>query len=177
MAERYLKRRTSTAVKSRYFIINKRLHRILKVNRPANLVEAWSFDEGQKVILLYSEYRAKAQKCLRTKDAANVLNVSRRTLAGVLYSGAIREPARTAPYGNMSPDAKRVHWWSLENILEAHDYMMTIHVGRPRKDGQINPNQKLPTRAEVIARMNDEVVLYTLGSDGIYDPVYEPPKF
>lgn len=178
MAERYLKRRNkSVAVNSKYFIINKRLHRILRINRPANLVEAWCFKDEQKVTMLYSEYRMKAEKCLRTKDAAKVLNVSRRTLVSALQSGAIHEPERMKPFGNMSENTKQTHYWTLENILEAHEYMLTVHVGRPRKDGEITPNQRLPTRAEVIARMNNEVVLYTLGDDGVFDPIYEPPKF
>ena len=176
MAQRYLKRSTK-APNNKFFFIDRRLHRILRINRPANLVEAWSFEDHEKVTLLYTDYRQKSVRAFRTKEAATILNVSRKTLDRAWMNGNIHRPVQSYPIGNQNPDNHHPYWWGLWNILEAHEYMLTVPQGRPRKDGLVMPNQRLPTRAEVIARAGNEVVLFSKSDAEHYIPVYSPPEF
>lgn len=159
----------------KYFFIDHRLHRVLRVNSPANLMEAWSFEEDCKVTLLYTDYRKLAKKAVTTQVAADVLNVSKRTLTRLIEAGDIKEPARSYPIGNKE-SPMRYAWWGLEDILDAHTVLLTKHYGRPRHDGGITPNQNLPTRAEVIAKMTDQMVLYAKDGDR-FVPTYLPPQF
>jgi hypothetical protein len=178
MAERYLKRSAQEKPR-KFFFINKRLHRILKINRPANLVEAWCYDDGCKVTLLYSEYKTKSQKAVSIKEAAAMLNIHKDTIKNAMYSNSIHRPQHSYPIGSMSKDSVRAttYWFSLENLLETWEYLMTVHQGRPRYDGEIMPNQRLPTRAELIARFQGEVVLFSRSDAEHYVPLYSPPTF
>jgi hypothetical protein len=91
-------------------------------------------------------------------------------------AGQIRHPERAYPFDNPNTD-RGYAFWSEDNLMELHDYLMTVHVGHPRKDGEITPNQKLPTKAEISARMNNTKTLYIQTDDGTFVPLYEPPKF
>jgi hypothetical protein len=94
----------------------------------------------------------------------------------MVESGAIHEPSRSYPLDKTIP-RKGKSFWGEHNLLEMHDYLMTVHVGRPRKDGLITPSQRYATRAEIIAKMNGSNTLYIQGDDGQFIPVYDPPKF
>lgn len=178
MAERYLKR-SEKAKPRKFFFINKRLHRILKINRPANLVEAWCYADACKVTILYTEYKTKGEKAVSITEAAKLMNTSKDTIKRAIYSESVHRPQQAYPIGNMNKNSLRAksYYLSLENLLEIWEYQMTVHQGRPRYDGEIMPNQRLPTRAELIARFSDEVVLFSRSDAEHYVPLYSPPKF
>lgn len=174
-SKRYQKRpRQKNPKLGKYFFIDRRLHKVLRVNAPANLMEAWSFEEDCKVTLLYTDYRKLAKKAITTEKAAQILNVSKRTLTRAIAGGHIKEPKRSHPLKETS--TMRYLWWGLEDILAVHEYLLTKHYGRPRHDGGITPNQNLPTRAEIIAKMTDQMVLYAKEGDR-FVPTYLPPQF
>lgn len=175
MAERYLKRKRRRYDRSHFFI-DKRLHRVLKRNIPANLVEAWSYEDHAKVTFLYTDYQKKSVVAYRTKEVSDMLNISTRTMKRMMFGGHIRLPSQSYPIFDQV-SKRQEYWWGLWNILEAHEYLLTVHVGRPRRDGAITPNQKLPTRAELIAKVNQEVVLFSTEDALTYVPQYRPPQF
>lgn len=177
MAERFLKRKQRKSGKA-YFFIDKRLHRVLKRNIPANLVEAWSFEDHAVVKFLYTDFQKKCVPAYRTKEVADMLNVSTRTLKRMLAGDNVRLPVKSYPIGNQTAsEHNSAYWWGLWNILEAHEYLLTVHYGRPRKDGEITPNQRMPNRAEVIARAERQVVLFSKEDAQTYVPQYRPPQF
>ena len=175
-SKRYLKEPRKKKVKlGKYFFIDRRLHKVLRTNAPANLMEAWSFEENCKVTLLYTDYRKLAKKAVSTGQAAEILNVSKRTLTRAIKAGGIVEPKRSSTLNDTNYSIQNM-WWSLEDMLSVHDYLLGKHLGRPRHDGGVTPNQNLPTRAEVIAKMTDQMVLYAKEGDR-FVPTYLPPQF
>lgn len=178
MARRYsTKTVKNKRLTGKFFFIDEKLYRVIRTNAPANLIEAWDYEAIERVNLLYSDYRTKAKRAVTTKVAADIMNVSKRTLIRAYVGGHIREPVQSYPIGNQSPNTYETRWWGVHNLLEAHEYFMTVHRGRPRHDGVIVPNQNLPTRAEIIAKMQNETVFYVKGEGDRFIPVYEPPKF
>lgn len=178
MAKRYLKEKKKKNLKlGKYFYIDQNLYKVIKTNAPANLMEAWSFKDNSKVTLLYTDYRKLAKKAVRTSEAASILGVSTRTLKRLCQRGDIPEPQCSIriDWEGAALEGK-YYWWSLQDIINAYEFLLTVHVGRPRKDGAIQPNQNLPTRAEIIAKMSDQVILYTKEGDK-YVPAYSPPQF
>ena len=161
----------------KFFFLDEKLYRVLRINQPANLLEAWDYEGIQRVNMLYSDYRTNAKRAVTTKVAADIMNVNKRTLVRAYVGGHIKPPVQSYPIGTQHPDGYEVRWWGVHNLLDAHDYFMTVHRGRPRKDGVIVPNQNLPTRAEIIAKMQNETVFYVKGEGDRFIPVYEPPKF
>ena len=159
-----------------YFFWDQRLHKVIRINRPANLVDAWDYEARKRVSLLYSDFRIKAKKAVSTGEAARIMHCSPKTIFRILDMKAIHPPSSSYPLHN--PDSDRFkQWWGEHNLLELHDYLMTVHVGRPRKDGLITPSQRYPTRAEIIAKMNDTNTMYIKSDEGTFVPVYDPPKF
>jgi hypothetical protein len=159
-----------------FFFWDKQLHKVIRINRPANLVDAWSFEEGKRVSILYSDFRTKAKPAMRGTEAAAILRMSKRSLYKAWQEGNINAPVKSYPIGNPESD-RYIRWWGEHNIMEAHEYFLTIHFGRPRKDGTINPRQTLPSRAELRARLNNEITFYVQSDEGEFVPVWEPPKF
>lgn len=103
------------------------------------------------------------------------MNITTRSLQRYVDDGAIKHPQTHYPLEN--PNSRRFAFWSEEDLLSLHDYLMTVHYGRPRKDGIVVPNQRLPTKAEIRAKMNNSHTLYIQSDDGTFVPLYEPPKF
>jgi len=159
-----------------FFYWEKRLHKVLRINKPANLVDAWSFSEHKSVSILYSDFRQHAGKAITTVAAARLMNVHKMTLFRAWHNGNIHEPEKSYPLieGSTKPG---VHYWGEHNMLELHDYMMTVHRGRPRNDGMVIPYQNLPTRAELIGLMNNTQPVYIKDEDGKFIPLFKPPTF
>lgn len=159
-----------------YFFWDQRLHKVIRISRSNNLVAAWDYEARKRVSFLYSDYRVKAKRAVSLGEAAKIMHCSARTIQNALIAQAIREPAKRYPIEN--PDSIRFwYMWGEHNLLELHDYFMTLHRGRPRKDGLITPSQHYATKAEIIAKMNFANTLYIKSDDGAFVPVYDPPKF
>ena len=157
----------------RHFFWNGQLHKVLHVNRPANLVDAWNYAEDKRVTLLYSDYRIHAKAAVRSGRAAQILNMTKRSLLKSWAEGHI-EPPPIVPLANSD---RYMRLWGEEHIMAAHDYFLSLHRGRPRKDGYVRPSKSLPSKAEVRALLNNTTVFYVKDSDGEFIPVWEPPKF
>jgi hypothetical protein len=163
--------------KNKYFFLDKELHKVLTALAPANLLEAWNYPQHKRVTMLYSDYSSLTQRAVKTAEAAKIINVKPLTMYRAIEAGGIRQPCKTYKISNPDAEWNRRYYWGLHNLLELHDYLMTVHVGRPRKDGAIVPNQRITSKAAIIAAMTDEKILYVKGEGNIYVPVYEPPTF
>jgi hypothetical protein len=161
--------------KVRFFFWNGQLHKVLRISYPQNLVEAWCFSEKKTVALLYSDWKRNAGLALRTMQVGKMLNISREAIERTLHQDEIREPERS--YALDGRYRYRDMWWSEANVLELHDALMNRHVGRPRKDGKITPNQKLPTTAEIKAMFRNQETLYAKTIDGTFVPMFDGPKW
>jgi hypothetical protein len=50
--------------------------------------------------------------------------------------------------------------------------MATIHSGRPRADGRINPRKDVPNEKELRSLIGKDIMLYTQNKDGEFIPVW-----
>lgn len=160
--------------KSRIFFWEGKLHRVLRINYPANLVEAWRYEDRRRVTLLYTDWRENAGKALRHTEAAKLIRLRPETLNSYIRDGLIKEPQRS--YALDSGKDGWVRWWSEKDMLELHDFLMSRHMGAPRHDGQITPMQKLPSRAEILAAFNESQPVYIRTETGEMIPLFKPPK-
>lgn len=159
-----------------FFFWDKQLHKVLRINRPANLVDAWNFPEKKRVSILYSDFRLHAQRAYTGTEAARLLNMTKRNLYKAWQDGNINAPVKSYPIHNPTSD-RYIRWWGEHNIMEAHDFFMTVHYGRPRHDGIIVPRQTLPTKAEIKAKISNSATLYVQTDEGAFVPLWDPPKF
>jgi hypothetical protein len=160
----------------RHFYFNNDLHRILRINRPANLVEAWNYRIEKPVTLLYSDWKRDGEKAYLSHEVANLLNVHKDTLKRIRREGHIRQPQRSHPLGGTSQRPGNL-WWSKKDITEALEYLLTVHQGHPRKDGKITSRATLPSMAELKAKLNNVPTLYVKTASGEFVPTFERPRF
>lgn len=162
-------------LKGRFFFWNGKIHKVLRINRPANLVDAFRFEDRTLVTLLYSDYRQHAGRALSHKDAAKLIRLKTDTLNQYIYDGKIPELQKTFA---LDGEARRAwnRWWSEEDMLKLHDFLMSQHRGQPRKDGKITPMQHLPTRAEIVAAFNKSQKVYIRTADGEEIPLFRSKR-
>jgi hypothetical protein len=165
------------------FFVNKKLHKVLWRSLAANLVEAWDYGARTKVTMLYTDFAALSGKALNTSEAAALMGVNTKTIDRAIYSGGIETPQKSYglevdELGSWRPTGsdRYRYWFGIDDMLELHDYLLTTHVGRPRRDGKATPNPHMVSRAEVVAAMTDRMVLYAKKGDK-YVVAYAPPEF
>jgi hypothetical protein len=107
-------------------------------------------------------------------QASRILNRHRDVIKRHIKDGAIREVQRT--YSIDERKAPGVYYMSEDNIREMHSFLLTVSIGRPRKDGQVVISG-LPTKAELEAMLRHETVLYVKGEDGDFAPVWKQPEW
>jgi hypothetical protein len=160
--------------KRKHFFWEGKLHKAVRINRPANLVEAYRFEDGKMVTLLYTDYIFNSSKAYRMNEVATLLGISTESLKKYIQRDAIPNIQIGYPVGD--PEGKSYRWYSEENVLGMHDVLINTHRGRPRKDGKITPRQDLPTKAELRARLDGTKRLYLETEDGLV-PLFEQPKW
>ena len=150
------------------------LHKSLHINRGTDTITTWCYPLGKRVAYTYSETKKRREPAYSTQDVCKMLNRKRLTLELAILHGKIEEPQYT--YGLNEHRRKFKYMWAEHNILEAHAYLSTVHVGRPRKDGMVTP-MRLPTLRELRAMIRQEEILYVRDDDGEFRPVWRAQNF
>lgn len=160
--------------KFKYFYLNSDLHKILRVNRSEDMVFAWNYPQGKRVAYIWSDVQRNMQHAYRIPQVGEMLNRHRNIIKNYVKSGDIREVQKT--YSIEDPKKKGVYYLSEDNIKELHSLLLTVHRGRPRKDGEV-VSSNLPTKAELDAMLNQETILYMKTKDGDFSPVWKQPDW
>lgn len=163
----------STRNPLRYFFLNDLLHKKLQINRGQDTIITWCYPLRKRVAYTYTDVKKNMAPAFTTVEAATMLNRRREALERAIMRGDIEEPQFT--YGLDENMNKFKYMWKESNILEAHAFLSTQHVGRPRKDGLITP-KRLPTVRELRAMIRQKEILYIkVGEE--FRPVWEAEDF
>lgn len=138
------------------------LHKKLHINRGADTITAWCYPLHKRVAYTYSDVLRSRGPAFTTVEAGRLLMRGRLTLERAILAGNIRAPQMT--YGLNERKNNFKYMWSERDILDAHAYLSTVHMGRPRADGLVSP-ARLPTVRELRAMMRDEEILYVKQGD------------
>lgn len=145
-----------------YFFLNDEVHRRLHVNRGKDLLLAWNYPAEKKVRANYSTTLQRYKPAFSTTQVCKMVNRSRTTLEVAMNSGMIERPQFT--YGLDENKNFYQYLWNEKDIMDLHEYLSSVHHGRPRKDGQVTP-APIPTPRELRAMINDEAILYVKQGD------------
>lgn len=148
--------------KLEYFYLGDDLHRRLFINRGTDTIKAWNYPKEKMMVYVYSDVLKRQRRAFTTKEVGQMLNRGRRTLEYAIINGMIERPQVT--YGIDENKRQYQYMWSEKDIMALHAYLSTVHLGRPRKDGEVVP-MHLPTPRELRAMINDENVLYIKQGD------------
>ena len=162
--------------KTKFFFLNDELHKLLRVNRPHDIAEAWNYEQHKRVVYIWSMVKKNWAKAYRTTEVAKIVDRDVEIVKKYIYEGGIPEPPRSYVIGS---DPKRYGWhrWADKHVIQLHEYMLTKHAGRPRKDGKITPMYRTPTRKEILALLRDETIVYVKTSSGDFVPAWNESEF
>ncbi|QGH76381.1 hypothetical protein SEA_DAUBENSKI_73 [Streptomyces phage Daubenski] len=143
----------------KYFFLDGIPHKKLQVNHGADILIAWNYVDKKSVAYVWSVARRNMGRAFLGPEVQKMLGRHRNSLRNYITQGQIREPYKTYSLdGRFSPG---MYLWSEKDILDLHE--MLVH----RKYGA------LPSRAELLAMMRNDVVLYTKTRDGEFTPVWQ----
>lgn len=142
----------------------------MRVIRAEDLMECWSYPDKKTVAYVWSDARRKMTGAYTLAEVAKMFGRNRVTLELDILNGNIREPQRQYKLDGTWTPGK--YMLSEDDILDLHDYLLTVHRGRPRKDGRITPGP-MPSKAELRAMMKHEVVQGVMGPDGNFIPTWK----
>ncbi len=162
------RRRNKPRVK--FFYLDGQLHKVLSVIRGMDLVKCWHYADGKRVGYVWSDVRKRMGPAFTTFQVAEMIGRHHVNIRKYLVSGSIRRPQRAYSLDGRKLPGK--HYWSEKDVYELHDFLLTVHRGRPRKDGQITPGN-MPSKAELRAMMRHDTVMYVKQEDGTFVPVWK----
>lgn len=154
----------------RYFYINGELHRVIRVIRPADLVEAWNYPQGKRAGYVWSDVRKKMERAFTLMQVSKMIGRNRVQIELYILEGKIKAPQRAYSLDGEKKPGK--YLFSESDVLDLHDYLLTVHRGRPRADGRITPGP-MPTKAELRAMMKHDMVTYIKTDDNQFRPIWK----
>lgn len=156
-----------------YFFLDQKLYRVLRADRPRDLLTAWDFAESKSVNFVLTEVKKKMRNAFDTVEVAQLLNRHRGTVQQYVMKGIINSPIRIYEKGkNYTGSTFNKMKWSEDDVLALHDYLLTTGGGRPRKDGTLYTAARLPTRRELLAMMRQQPMFYMKTVTGEFVPVW-----
>lgn len=157
----------------RYFYLNKKHHKVLRISRSEDIIVAWDYESKKRVSYIWSVTKQNMQKAFTVKEVVKIFSRDRWVIHDYIEEGKIKKPKQTYSIETGNPGK---YLFSEDDLRDLHSYLLTVHIGRPRKDGQIT-NRNLMSRAELEAMMKEETVLYTKDNSGQYVPVWKQPDW
>ena len=155
--------------KNRYFYLDGKLHRIIVVDRGGDMAYTWSYPDRARVGYIWSDLKRRKEPSFSLEDTAQLIGRHQRNIWNKMREGKIPSPQKT--YSLDGQFRKGYYKFSVKDVMAVHDYYLTIPRGRPRKDGIIVP-KAMPTKAEIMAMIKNETVLYTKDKDRGFVPIW-----
>jgi hypothetical protein len=155
------------------FYLNGKLHKILRIDKPKDLVECYIFSEQKRVLYAWTAVRKNRRPVFTRRDVAEFFNRHPVVISRYINSEKIPAPQKSHELTTKAPGD---YYWSEEDILRLHDYLLTVHKGHPRDDGLIT-NYRLPSRAELISMMRTGSNIYVQSADGKFVPMWRAEEW
>jgi hypothetical protein len=163
------RQRSSPNKRVKYFYLNSDLHKVLRIIRAQDFVEAWSYPEAKRKGYVWSDVRKRMETAVPLAQVATLIGRHRVQIENYILNGHIKTPQRIYTLDGEKKPGK--YMFSESDVMDLHDYLLTVHIGRPRKDGLITPG-RMPTKSELRAMMRHDTVTYVKTHDGEFTPVW-----
>jgi len=154
--------------KLRYFYTDGKLHKVIHVNRAADVATTFCYPDGEYRQYPWAWLKKNYERAYGMQDVANLVQRHRRWIQRKMLDGDIRKPQKA--YSLKNPD-RYTYYFSENDILEVQDYFANQHIGFKRKDGLITP-APTPSKYDLKAMMNDGAIMYVKGEGDTFVPVW-----
>lgn len=157
----------------RYFFLNGQAHKVLRISRAEDIITAWNYEENKRCTYVWSVTRGNMGRAFTVKEVSEIFNRDRLIIHNYIKEGKIRRPYQIYSLSNRNPGK---FLFTEDELRDLHAYLLTVHRGRPRNDGQITQS-KVMSRTELEALMKEDRVLYAKDASGEYVPVWKQPDW
>lgn len=154
----------------RHFYLNDELHKTLSIKRPDDLIIAWNYNKVMRVAYVLSDCRLHMQRAYSCADVGNLFGRDRKSILRYIYDGNIPAPQKADVIGGSEREGR--YFFSEKNIYGLHDYLLTVNLGRPRRDGERRA-VNAPSRRELEAMLKNNTMLYVKSADGEFTPIWK----
>jgi hypothetical protein len=145
----------------KFFFYRGDLHKKIHINRGIDVITAWNFPKATLNKYVYTDVRNNGEKAFTTKQVAEMVNRKPLTIKKCITEGKIFRPQISYSIEDRNEGS---FFWCEKDILALHEYLSSIHGGRPRADGRVTPKE-LPTASELRAMIRQGTVLYVRQGD------------
>jgi len=154
-------KRSKARKKFLYFFLNGKIHKVLKSSRAKDELIAWSYEDKKRMLYSYTLVEKNMENAYSIKDVSALLNKHKVTIEDYILDGKIKSPKRIYPIGN--PDSSWSKFmFSHKDILDLHEFIL-----------EVCHSSKVPSRAEILALLKHNLILYTKTDDGKFVPVWK----
>ena len=158
----------------KYFFLNNHHHKVLRISRSEDIIIAWNYVENKRSTYIWSVAKQNISKAFTIKQVANIFQRDRLIIHDYIKRGKIKRPSQIYSLDGKKNPGKFL--FSEDDLRDLHSYLLTVHRGRPRNDGEVTTS-KLMSRAELEALMKEERVLYAKDKNGEFVPVWRQPDW
>lgn len=144
-----------------YFFLNGKLHKVLSASRAKDQLVAWCYKDRKRVLYSYSQVRKNMEEAYTVVQVAEMLGRHRVTIQDYILDGKIITPEKLYPIGNPDSDWYK-YMFSQKDILDLHEFLL-----------ESGHTQDLPSRAELLALLKNNLILYTKTEDNRFVPVWK----
>ncbi len=159
--------------KFKYFFLEiddeQHLHQLLRRNISLDRCIAYDHKDKQRRGYSWSSVRKHMEHAHTTGQTAKLLGRHLDSIWNYIHAGAIEWPQRTT---DLKTGVLGWHYLSDSDILDLHDYMIHLHIGRPRSDGDITNNRSVH-RSALSSVLRSKELLYKKDNDGNFVPVWK----
>lgn len=156
-----------------YFFVDGKLHKVLAINKGADLLWAYSFADCERRMYSLSTVKRTMQRAYKLSEVAKMLGMHPISIKRAIERGDIERPQRSWNIvDDTYKDIRYAYQMSEDEVYKTHDFFSTYHMGRPRKDGWAT-RKGLITRKDLRALMNNGTIMYMETDDGTMIPVWK----
>lgn len=155
----------------RLCFINDELHRTLHIDRTNNIVRTYNFVQDKQVAYLYTDYKKWRTPAYSISIVGKILKRHPDSVRTAINTGGVKKPYMRDQF------VHGVYYFCETDIYNLRDYFANLHIGRPRKDGNITPRFDVPTKRELDAILGKTEMLYVKNKNGEFVPVWRAEDF
>jgi hypothetical protein len=157
-----------------YFYLNDSLHKALEINRTEDTLIAWDFAKSKRVAYNYTDVQKNKKHAYSISEVGKIINRHVDTIKRHLRSGDIPKPQQAHALDDKTKLSR--YYFTDEDIRNIREFFKTVHIGRPRNDGNVTASN-IPSKVELEALLRNETVLYVKDNDGAFVPVWKQPEW
>lgn len=146
----------------KYFYLNKKLHKVIRISRVKDSIVAWSYLDHKRVMYSYSDVIKNMQNAYTMTEVGKILNKHKVTIEDYILEQKILPPQKAYPIGKKDSKWSK-YLFSEDDILDLHEFILSA--GRNI--------ESLPNRNELKALLKHNIILYTRTNDGKFVPVWK----